>query len=80
MDDTELIAALEANGHQDAADKLKSERLAESLAATGRADLAALMAEPPAPAAEKNEDEAFVEQLRTALKGNSVSLPGLLDE
>ena len=82
MDDNDLITALEANGRHDMAATIKQEHLTKELADHGRDDLAALMAEPPTPDAHAEDDdgEAFVEQLRSALKGNKVSLPGLLDE
>jgi hypothetical protein len=80
VNDEELIAALEANGREDMADTIKAENLAKQLVDSGRDDLAALMAEPPAPAAKQSEGEAFLEELRAAQERNTTSLPGLLDE
>jgi hypothetical protein len=80
VNDTELIAALEANDRQDMADRIKSEQLAKQLADSGRDDLAAQLTGTPTTDDGAPDEAAALEQLRAAAKGNSVSLPSLLDE
>ena len=79
--DDKIIEALEASGRPEMAKQIRDERLTKELADSGRGDMAdKLTGTPTEDEAPGDEGAEFIEQLRTALKGNKVSLPGLLDQ
>jgi hypothetical protein len=82
--DEQIIEALVASGRPEMAQQIRDERLARELAASGRDDLADQLTGTPTTDVDDDsaagEGDQFVKELKAALQGNKVSLPGLLDQ